>query len=229
MLGVQRTDGNLMLLYAVYLAALTVGNVMDESYAYIFGVTLPASVIFYPLTFLIANIIHELWGEHSAARGVLLGLAVKFIGIVLMGLSQLLVIVPDYGFRWEMWRIIGTSFWEVSEQMMLGRELRIWTVSIISFPIAQFANVLVFGAILKRHIRRTGGPWGGRWVRFLAAALAGELTETALFISLAFAPAWGRVGILIRQQLYVRSLLTAFTLPVFYALTWRRRNNARTV
>lgn len=223
MLGVKRTDGNLMFLYAVYLAALSVANVLDNSYVFIFGHTLPASVLTYPITLLVANVIRELWEEKYASRVVLLGLSVKFVGIVLLGLSQLLTVVPDYGMRWELWRILGTSFWEVSEQWVLGRDFRFWTVSILTFPIAQFANVWVFDTLLTRHIRRTGGPWGGRWVRYLTAAMVGETAEVLLFLVLAFAPNWANIWRFTQQQMLVRTVFTFGTLPVFYILTWRRR------
>lgn len=223
MLAVKRTDGNLMFLYAVYLAALSVANVLDNSYVFIFGHTLPASVLTYPITLLVANVIRELWEEKYASRVVLLGLSVKFVGIVLLGLSQLLTVVPDYGMRWDLWRLLGTSFWEVSEQWVLGRDFRFWTVSIFTFPIAQFTNVWVFDALLTWHIRRTGGPWGGRWFRYMTAALLGEFVEVTLFLTLAFTPNWGTIGLFMQQQLYVRGVFTLATLPVFYTMTWRRR------
>lgn len=228
MLGLRRTDGNLMFLYAVYMATLSVSNVLDNSYVFIFGHTLPASVLAYPLTFLVLNIIRELWEEKYASRAVLLGLSMKFVGIVLLGLSKLMNVFPDYGVRWELWSTLGTSFWEASTQMVLGRDFSFWTVSLITFPIAQFANVWIFDALLNRHIRRTGAPWGGRWVRYLCGALAGEVTEVTLFMVLAFAPDWGGIWWNIQCQLYVRGILTLETLPLFYALTWRRRGtNAR--
>lgn len=212
-----------MLLYAVYIASLSVGNILDDSYIFIFGHTLPASVLSYPLTFLVANIIRELWEEKYASRLVLLGLSVKFVGIVLLGLSQLLTVVPDYGPRWELWRILGTSFWEVSEQWMLGRSFRFWTVSMLTFPIAQFVNVWLFDLLLTRHVQRTGSLWGGRWVRYLTAAMAGEAAEAVLFLVLAFAPSWENIWRFTQAQMLVRTVFTLGTLPLFYAMTWRRR------
>ena len=223
MLAVKRTDGNLMFLYAVYLASLSVGNVLDSSYVYIFSVTLPASVLTYPLTFLVANIIRELWEEKYASRLVLLGFSVKFVGIVLLGLSRLVTTFPDWGAQRDLWNALGTSFWEVGAQWVLGKDYRFWTISILSFPLAQFANVWVFDFMLRRHIRKTGGPWGGRWVRYLTAALVGESIEACLFIALLYQPNWILVRRFIFSQLYVRVIFTFYTLPLFYALTWRKK------
>lgn len=217
-----------MFLFAVYLAVLSIGNVMDDSYVVFLGTTLPASVLAYPLTFLVANIICELWGRDDAIRVMLLGLSVKFVGIVLLGLAQLVTIFPDPGARRELWGLLGTSFWEVSGQMVLGKNVRFWTASLISFPCAQLANVLMFTAIRNRHIWRTGGPWGGRWVRYLGGALTGEAVEVVVFLLLILAPDWEAVKINAISHMHARSMMTLMSLPLFYMLTWRRRPHAWT-
>ena len=223
MMGLQRTDGNLMFLYALFLAGLSVGNVLDNSYFYFMGYLLPASILAYPMTFLVTGTICELWEEKYASRLVLLGLSVKFVGIILLGLSQLLKIFPDYGARYELWSLLGTSFWEVSGQMVLGRNIRFWSISLVTFPIAQFVNIWVFNAMLARRIQKTGAAWGGRWLRYLCGAIAGEGTEVVLFMAALFIPDWDAMWVPLRQQLYVRSVFTLFMLPLYYALTWRRR------
>ena len=227
-MGVKRTDGNLMFLFAVYLAALSLGNVLDDSYVVLFGSALPASVLAYPLTFLMANIICELWGRDDAVRVMILALSMKFIGIVLLGLAQLVAIFPDYGARKELWGILGTSFWEVSGHMVLGNTVRFWTASLISFPCAQLANIWTFTAIRNYHISRTGGPWGGRWVRYLCGALVGEAVETLMFLALILAPDWEAVKINAISHMHARSMMTLMSLSLFYMLTWRRRPHAWT-
>lgn len=217
-----------MFLFAVYLAVLSIGNVMDDSYVVFLRTTLPASVLAYPLTFLVANIICELWGRDDAIRVMLLGLSVKFVGIVLLGLAQLVTIFPDPGARRELWGLLGTSFWEVSGQMVLGKTVRFWTASLISFPCAQLANICVFTAIRNRHVIRTGGPWGGRWVRYLCGALVGEAVEVLVFLALILAPNWEAMQTDIIAQMNARGAMTLMTLPLFYILTWRRRANAWT-
>ena len=218
MMGLRRNEGNLMFLYAVYLAALAVGNVMDDRYMIFLGTTLPASVLAYPLTFLVLCVVGELWTREDAGRLVLLGLNVKFVGVVLLGLSQFLTLFPNDGARSGLWGILGTSFWEVSGQMVLGRSISFWTVSLISFPCAQFAAIAVFSAFFAG-----GAPRAGRWRRFLAASLAGEMVETAIFLSLVLAPDWGSVVRMGFSQMTARGALTLMELPAFYALTWRRR------
>lgn len=223
MLGLKKTDGNLMFLYAAYLAALSIGNVLDNSFVFLFGCVLPASVLAYPLTLLTLCVICELWGRGDAARLVLLGLGMKFVGVVLLGLAQAVKIFPDYGARRELWSILGTSFWEVSGHMILGKDVRFWTASIISFPIAQLTGLWVFDRMLRRRVERTGAAWGGRWARYLCGCMAGEAAEITLFLLMILAPDWRLFKIDMARQIYVRGIFTLMWLPTYYALTWRRR------
>lgn len=225
MLGLKRTDGNLMFLYAVYLAALSVGNVLDDSWIILFGMTLPASVLAYPITLLVLCIICELWTASDAARLALLGMGMKFVGIVLLGLAQLFTLFPEYSTQRGLWNLLGLSFWEVSGQMVLGTSVRFWTASLISFPCAQMMGVTVFSAMRNRHVRRTGGPWGGRWLRYLGGSLAGETVEVILFLTMIMLPDWNATATDVARQMYARGVMTVAWLPVFYALTWRRRKN----
>ena len=222
-MGVKRTDGNLMFLYAAYLAALSVGNLMDGKYILFLGMTLPASVLAYPVTLLVSCVISELWTRDDAYRLVILALSIKFLGVVLLGAAQVMTLFPDYGARHDLWGILGTSFWDVAGSFALGTDIRFWGGSIVSFALAQSAGIWAFNAVRDRHIRRRGSPWGGRWFRYLVGTLTGECTETLIFLILAFAPAWNRIWTDTVLQMYARGTLTLMCLPFFYILTWRRR------
>ncbi len=225
-MGVKRTDGNLMFLYAAYLAALSVGNLMDGKYVLFLGMTLPAAVLAYPVTFLVLCIISELWTSDDAYKLVILAVSVKFLGVVLLGAAHVLASFPEYGARWDLWGILGASFWDVAGSFTLGSDIRFYGGSIISFALAQSIGVWAFNIVRDRHIRWRGSPWGGRWIRYLVGSLTGEIVETLIFITLVFAPAWEKIWIDAEQQMYARGALTLLWLPFFYILTWRRRPNA---
>lgn len=225
MIGVKRTDSNLMFLYAAYLAALHVGNTLDSNYTFLFGMILPASVFAYPATLLLLCVISELWTREDAQKLVVLGLSTKFIGIIFLGLVRVFDVVPNYVIeaKRELWELLGTSLWEVSGQLVLGKNIRFWTVSIVSFCIAQSFCVDIFNLLLRRHKMKHGSPWGGRWLRYLTAALSGECLEVVLFITLSFFPQWDYIWKNIVRHVYVRSIFTFCTLPLFYMITWRHR------
>ena len=225
-MGVKRTDGNLMFLYAAYLAALSVGNLMDGKYILFLGMTLPASMLAYPMTLLVSCVISELWTRDDAYRLVILALSIKFLGVVLLGAAQVMTLFPDYGARHDLWGILGTSFWDVAGSFVLGADIRFWCGSIVSFALAQPIGIWAFNVVRDRHIRRRGSPWGGRWFRYLCGSLMGEAVEVVAFLLLVFAPSWEKMWADIVQQMYARGTLTLIGLPFFYILTWRRRHDA---
>ena len=226
--GVKRTDGNLMMLCAVYLAALFIANSGSSKFVIILGHTLPSSTIMYPMTLMVLCVISELWDRRETYRLVMLGLSTKFVGVVLLGLAQLCFrTFPRYGGRHDLWWILGTSIWDVSGRMVLGSDIRIWATSIVSFALAQFSGATAFNALRDRHIRKHGGPWGGRWLRYLAGSMTGELVEVLVFMALCYPSDLVNVPMICVIHLYVRGALTLALMPVFYILTWRRRGNAQ--
>ena len=223
MLGVKKTDSNLMFLYAVYLAAIFLSNLTYGQQAIFFGILLPAAGMTYPISLLTLCVICELWRRGEAYKLVFLALSIKFMGIVMLGTSQLFINLPRYGIKNELWWILGASLWRASDMMILRKDIRLWAAALVSFTCAQAGCVWVFHAIYDRHVKRTGSPWGGRWARYLGAAMAGEMIETVVFLTLVLAPDWGRVWSGVKWHVYMRGILTLAGLPVFYLVTWRRR------
>ena len=129
----------------------------------------------------------------------------------------------------ELWGLLGTSFWEVSGQMVLGKNLRFWTVGLISFLCAQLTGIAVFMALLERRVQKTGAAWGGRWLRFFAGAMTGELIEAVIFMTLMLAPDWDTLRLGLWGQLAARGAITLMELPVYYLLTWRKHTKWRKI
>lgn len=223
MMGMRRHDGNLMFLCAVYLASLFLSNLTHGQQANFFGVLLPAAGMTYPISLLTLCVVCELWKREEAYKMVFLALSIKFLGIVMLGLSRLFVNMPRYGIQNELWWILGASLWRASDMMILGRDIRFWAAALVSFTCAQAGCVYIFHVIYDRHVRKTGSPWGGRWARYLGAAMAGEMIETVVFLAMVLAPDWERFWSGVAWHGWMRGILTLAGLPIFYIVTWRRR------
>lgn len=223
MMGVKRSDENLMFLYATYLATLFIANSVSNEYAQFLGTTMPISSLVYPITFLITCVICELWESEDSYRLIVLGLFIKFIGIVFLGLAQLIAEFPDQNAQQELWSVLGVSFGKVSGRFILDSNVRFWAGSLVSFMCAQYLTIRIFSAVLNAHIRKHGNSWGGRWIRYLTAVLIGELVETIIFTVLTFAPDWNTVYVEALYRIYARIIISFAGLIPFYSLTWRRR------
>lgn len=223
-MGVRRTDGNLMFLYAFYLAALSLGNLMDRGMMSIFNYPLPASVAIYPITFLVTCTICELWSTDDAYKLVMLGVCTKFLGIIMLTLSGLFASPPIIGVAPNIPNTIFVSALHTAGgRWVIGTSLRSWAGSMVSFAIAQALAVYSFSLAYRRHVRKKGSPWGRRWYRYLVGALVGEYTELFLFILFVFAPTWSKMEGAVVEHVLARLFITLCSVIPYYALTWKTR------
>lgn len=57
----KKTNNNLIILNAVFVMSLLVANIVGGKVVSIIGLTVPAAVVSYAITFLCTDIINELW------------------------------------------------------------------------------------------------------------------------------------------------------------------------
>lgn len=227
-MGVRRTDGNLMFLYSIYLSALSVGNMMDRGMIALVGFMLPASVLFYPITLLVLCIVHELWTEDEAYKLALLGVSTKFLGIVFLTASSLIIRQPIFAVATansddSILNLFAESLKASGGRWVIGTSLRMWTGSMLSFVIAQLSSVWAFGKVYNNHVAKRGSPWGGRWWRYLVSCFVGEALELTLFTLFVFAPNWDDIQGNVPGHIVARIILTLVGLIPYYILTWRNR------
>lgn len=227
-MGVRRTDGNLMFLYALYLSALSIGNLMDRGMVALSGFMLPASVLFYPITLLVLCIVNELWTEDEAYKLALLGLSTKFLGIIFVTLASIITRQPILAVTAantsdSILNLFAESLRASGGRWIIGTTLRMWSGSIVSFAIAQLSSVWAFGKVYEYHVAKCGSPWGGRWVRYLVSCIVGETLELGLFTLLVFAPNWSDIQGNIPGHITARIVLTIIGIIPYYALTWRTK------
>ena len=226
-MGVKRTDGNLMFLYAFYLAALSVGNVMDRSMMSILGWSVPASVLPYPITLMILCTICELWTTDEAYKLVMLGISAKFLGIIMLTLSGVVTTTPIIGVLAEAgstsYGLFRSALRSVGGRWVLGTSLRSWAGSMLSFAVAQALTVFMFNLVYENHVRKNGSPWGRRWWRFIVACMAGQFTDLGLFTVFCFYPNFDQIGGDMVAHIYWRIVLTLVYLLPYYVITWRTR------
>ena len=81
----KKTNFNLLLLNGVFVTGLLVSNLFGSKLISLIGFTLPGAVITYPLTFLVTDVIGELWGKQEANQCVRVGFISQlvFLGISL--------------------------------------------------------------------------------------------------------------------------------------------------
>ena len=159
----------LAILVSFFVTLLLVANIISVKLIGVGAWVVPAGVIVYPFTFLLTDVIAELYGRRVASRVIWTGFAVSILMVIFVYLAR---IIPPAGF-WE-----GQAAFDAT----LGMVPRIVLASMFAYLISQHHDVMAF------HFwwRKTGAR--RLWLRNNASTMVSQAIDTSLFISIAF---WG--------------------------------------
>ena len=202
----MRADKKLILLVALFVTSVTTANVLAGKVV-AFGdyVILPAAVVTYAFTFLLTDIIGELYGKRVAQQAVFFGFYAQVFATTMIHAAMFFPALEQ-----EM---------QDAYEMLLGQNFRFVAASMAAYFIAQSWDVWVFHKLKDK----TNGKH--KWLRNNASTMSSQFIDTAIFITIGF---WGTVPNLwamIVSQYVVKFVLAALDTPIFYLLT--REKNRR--
>ena len=197
----------LVVLAVIFTTALIIANIVAVKLVAIGNWVVPAGVIAYPLTFLLTDVIAELYGRRVATRVVWTGFGASLLMVLLIFGGKVLPPAP---------------FWQdqPAYDAIFGVVPRIVLASMIAYLVSQHHDVLSF------HFwrRKTGARH--LWLRNNASTMVSQVLDTGLFITIAF---WGTVplsvllNMLLTQYLIKLAIAVADT-PFCYLLVALLRN-----
>lgn len=196
----RKTEQNLMLLNGIFIATLIIANIVSAKVVSFWGLVVPAAIVAYPLTFLMTDVIGEIWGKEQANKTVKLGLICQVISLILIGLSILLPVAPFADNQAEFQSIMGQSF-------------RVVTASLVAYLLAQFNDVYIFHKLKEK----TNGKH--KWLRNNLSTMTSQLIDTAIFITIAFIGTVPNIWVMIASQYLIKLIYAALDTPFFYLLT----------
>lgn len=199
----RKTEANLLLLNGLFITSLIVANILASKVVTIWGFVLPAAVVAYPLTFLMTDVIGEIWGKEEANRTVRNGFIFQAISLILIFLAILLPVAPFADNQAEFEAILGQSF-------------RVVFASMIGYLVAQCNDVFIFHRLKEKF----GGKH--KWLRNNASTLLSQLLDTAIFITIAFIGTVPNIFAMILSQYVVKAAYALIDTPFFYVLTRKR-------
>lgn len=173
----MRFSGMFVIIIAVFVAVLIVSNIIAIKLIHVFtlpgdflgeaAVYLPASIIVFPITYLVGNVLTEVYG-FRVARGVIwLGFGANLLVVVALWLTGL---------------IPSVFFWDGQDayDRILGQVPRILLASFTAYLLGEFSNSMTL-SILKV---RTKGRF--LWLRTISSTVVGQGLDSFVFISIAF-------------------------------------------
>jgi uncharacterized integral membrane protein (TIGR00697 family) len=205
----RKTEKNLMLVNAIFLTSLLVANVVSSKIVSFLGLTVPAAIVAYPLTFLMTDVIGEIWGKEEANKTVKLGFICQMISLALIGGAILLPVAPFADNQAQFTAILGSSF-------------RVVFASMIGYLVSQSWDVWIFHKVRDAYIKRHGSTKGGRWIWNNASTMTSQIIDTAIFITIAFIGVVPNIWTMILSQYLVKFVYALLDTPFFYLLTRKR-------
>jgi queuosine precursor transporter len=190
-----------ILVTAVFITALVIANIIAVKLVTLFGLVLPAAIIIFPISYIVGDVLTEVYGYSKARQVIWLGFFCNLIAVVAVWCGQKLPPAP---------------FWHGQEayEQILGYTPRLLAASFAAYLIGEFANSLV---LAKMKIA-TKGRW--LWTRTIGSTLVGQGVDSLVFISLAFLgtmPIAGLASIIVTQWLG-KSLYETAATPLTYVV-----------
>ena len=144
---------------AGFVTSLLVANIIAVKLIAVGPWILPAGVIIFPLSYLLGDVLTEVYGYGRARRVIWLGFACNLLAVLAIALAQVL---PPAGF-WD-----GQAAFE----RILGYTPRLLLASFLAYLVGEFANAYV----LARMKILTQGRW--LWTRTIGSTLVGQLLDS---------------------------------------------------
>ena len=186
---------------AVFVTCLITANIIAVKLISFAGFILPAAVIIFPVSYIVGDVLTEVYGYRDARRVIWLGFLCNLIAVAAIWLGGLL---PAAGF-WDA---------QPAYERILGFTPRLLAASFAAYLVGEFTNAY----ILAKMKIATRGRW--LWTRTIGSTLVGQGLDSAVFITLAFAgtiPLAGMAAAVVTQWL-VKSAYEALMTPFTYAV-----------
>lgn len=196
----ERHSSRFLLIAALFVTCLIVSNVTAVKLIMVAGLILPAAVVIFPISYILGDVLTEVYGYARARQVIWLGFLCNLFAVAAIAVAGAL---PAAGF-WG-----GQEAWDV----ILGATPRILAASFAAYLVGELVNAYV----LARLKVATEGRF--LWLRTIGSTLVGQLLDSAVFITIAFAgvmPAEIMLGAVVTQWL-VKSAYEALATPLTYA------------
>jgi uncharacterized integral membrane protein (TIGR00697 family) len=196
-----RVSMSLVIVIALFVVTLVAANVMAVKLFYVFGHVLPVAIIVFPLSYIIGDVLTEVYGYRMARRVIWIGFGCNALVVLFFWLGGLLPSAQGV---------------EVEEayNRILGAAPRILGASFAAYLIGEFANSFV--------LARMKVAMQGRllWARTIFSTVVGQGLDSTVFITLVFAgtvPA-GVLGSIILTQWLAKVMYETAATPLTYVV-----------
>lgn len=162
-----RYSHNFLMIVAIFITSLITANIISVKLIKVLGMVLPAGIIIFPISYIIGDVLTEVYGYAQARKVIWLGFFCNLILVIALWIGKVIPPAP---------------FWEgqAAYERILGYAPRLLAASFLAYLVGEFLNAYV---LAKMKIA-TKGRW--LWTRTIGSTLVGQGLDSFVFITLAF-------------------------------------------
>lgn len=200
---------------SLVIANVVTGKIIDTGIPFFNGatITIPGAALCYAITFLMTDVVGEVWGAKEAQTIVKWGFCCQIIATLLIVFTQYLPAVdPNM---------------QNAYVMLLGQNAVFVVGSLVAYLCSQSWDVWVFHKI-RNHFMKESDGHRKRWIWNNTSTMTSQIIDTVVFVGIAFGFGFGWLldaamlptffGMLVGQY-FIKFILAMVDTPFFYMLT----------
>jgi queuosine precursor transporter len=191
----------LVVVAALFVACLITANIIIVKQTIIFGLTLPAAIVIFPVSYILGDVLTEVYGYRQARKIIWLGFACNIVAVAAIWVGQMLPVASVFDGQQAYERILGST-------------PRFLVASFAAYLAGEFTNSYV----LAKMKVKTRGRW--LWSRTIGSTILGQAVDTSIVLSIAFAgvlpPAV--LGSMMLTHWIVKTAYETLATPLTYAV-----------
>lgn len=189
------------LITGVFVTCLVISNIIAVKIGAFGNYFLPVAVILFPVTYIIGDVLTEVYGFAAARRVIWTGFFCNLLAVVAIYISIKIPAAPFF--------VNQTAF-----ENVLGFAPRLLVASFVAYLVGQLANSVVLS---KMKVKMAGKHL---WMRTIGSTIVGEGLDSLIFITIAFAGVIPGVviGTLILTQWIFKVSFEVVLTPVTYVV-----------
>lgn len=207
----QNISYRLNIITALFVTCLITANIIIVKQISVGPFMFPAAIIVFPISYILSDILTEVYGYSVARRVIWLGFACNLFAVFILWLGQIIPPAPIFE---------SQSAYEA----ILGSTPRFLIASFLAYLAGEFSNSF----ILSRMKIATRGRW--LWSRTIGSTIVGQGIDTVIVLIISFAGVlpWSVLGIMILSHWLFKSVYEIIATPITYLVVNYLKNKEQT-
>ena len=159
----------LSIVAGMFILSLIISNLLATKLTGLNAITLPAAVLIYPFCFMLGDVLTEVWGYKIARKVIWLGFAAQ-LAVIFFTFIGIYLPVAEH---WHNQSAYEAIFF-MTPRILLG--------SFLGYLAGELCNSWIMDKM--KNLDKSGKQ--PLWVRTISSSAAGQVFDTALFITIAF-------------------------------------------